>query len=318
MIIYLNKTSYQEFDTWLCNKAQKYKFHVSYDEIGLIDDLGELGQISKKDYPLRIFLSKVYPNGCSYDQDGVFIIEKVGERLKVCPKAYSRGVENLKPFLKEIADDWPETRERIYKEIFKSLRSNNNQEARMELIFDEILPYTPDNLHHLLSGYVESVMPMTGGDLKSALKNSFNDSFRVEGDSSVANIYFANNFVGMLTTIPINSLLTRVIIARNEYYVEHFHRMNLLCDFILATATENKPQNENDQPKTIELSDLEKACIAWAKRDGLTKDKADFLTDWYNHGGKYYSVYVFRRALVNSGNKGLIDKGSNGRWRAKN
>jgi hypothetical protein len=131
--IYLNNTNYQEFDAWLCNKAKKYKFLVSYDELDLIDDLGELDQIPKKTYPLRIFLSKIYPDGRSYGQDGFFIIEKVGERLKVCPKAYSRGVENLKPILKEIADDWPETQEIIMRDVFKInlvLKRNNNPPGR--------------------------------------------------------------------------------------------------------------------------------------------------------------------------------------------
>jgi hypothetical protein len=127
MIIYLNKTTYQEFDAWLCNKAGKYKFRISYDETGLIDDLGELDKIPKEIYPLRIFLSKIYPDGRQYDQDGVFIIEKVGKRLKVCPKAFAIGVENLKPILKEIADDWPETREIIMREVFKiSLERQND------------------------------------------------------------------------------------------------------------------------------------------------------------------------------------------------
>lgn len=124
MIIYLDKTTYQEFDAWLCNKANKYNFRVSYDQTGYIDDLGDLDRVPKKIYPLRIFLRKIYPNG-SVDgkNDGFFIMEKVGERLKVCPKAYEKGVETLKPILKEIADDWPETREIIMRDVFK-----NNQE----------------------------------------------------------------------------------------------------------------------------------------------------------------------------------------------
>jgi len=107
MILYLKNTTYQEFDAWLNNKAKKYGYLVSYDEAGLIDDLGDIQIIPKKYYPLRIYLSKIMGKGLVYDHDAVFLVEKVGENIKVCPKAFSEtGGERLRPILREIQADW--------------------------------------------------------------------------------------------------------------------------------------------------------------------------------------------------------------------
>lgn len=120
MIVYLNKTTYQEFDAWLYNKAGKYGFRVSYDEMGLIDKLSDIDNLPKEIYPLRIYLSKIFANGLSIDQSGFFLVEKVGERLKICPRGYKGRGGELVPILREIADDWQESRERILKEIDKA------------------------------------------------------------------------------------------------------------------------------------------------------------------------------------------------------
>ena len=127
MLLYLENTTYQEFDNWICDKALKYQFITSYDQAGLNDaTLTRAETVPIKPHPPRIYLSKIHANGCSYDHDGVFIMEQVGNRLKVCPKGFSTtGKENLRPILEEIAADWPETADIIMANLNLSKPAEN-------------------------------------------------------------------------------------------------------------------------------------------------------------------------------------------------
>jgi hypothetical protein len=70
-------------------------------------------------------------------------------------------------------------------------------------------------------------------------------------------------------------------------------------------------------PKTIELNDLQKAGIAWVRRDGATGNMSEFLSEWNSQGGGWYSVHQLKRTLRQLGKMGLIEKGDNKRWRVK-
>jgi hypothetical protein len=140
VIFYLENTSYQEFDAWLSNKAGKYGFYISYDPFGLIDDKGDILSVPKSEYPLRIYLSKIYPNGRSYDNDGLFIVEKVGSGLQICPKVFSkRGKNHLDLILKEIWDGWPQS-----KQAGKSTKSTEDNGH---------WAYSPDKRHEIIEAY---------------------------------------------------------------------------------------------------------------------------------------------------------------------
>jgi hypothetical protein len=117
----LENTSYLEFNAWLRLRADKYEFLVSYDESGLREDKSDLNFIPQEIYPLQIFLSKIYQHRIAYDNDGVFIVEKAGSDLVICPKPLSEiGRENLKPILTEIANYWPKTKTIIKKALTQS------------------------------------------------------------------------------------------------------------------------------------------------------------------------------------------------------
>lgn len=147
MILYLENTGYQEFDAWLCNKAGKYGFMVSYDETGLVD-IGDVEWIPKAMYPLRIYLSGIHESGISYGPDAVFIIEKVGSRLKVCPKVFSSwGKTRLQPVLIEIAADWPDTKVSEKEELGIEYSETNDECPRgrkPNLGYDEAFRYMID------------------------------------------------------------------------------------------------------------------------------------------------------------------------------
>jgi hypothetical protein len=117
LLIHLPKTTYQEFDAWLCDKAKKHDFYISYDRAGLIDDLGNIEIVPKWRYPLKVYMTKIRVTSrgfFGYDPDGIFIIEKEGENLVVCPKCFTEsGKKNLLFILEEIRDHRPETRAEI-------------------------------------------------------------------------------------------------------------------------------------------------------------------------------------------------------------
>lgn len=65
-----------------------------------------------------------------------------------------------------------------------------------------------------------------------------------------------------------------------------------------------------------QLTDLERACLAWVSRDGLVGNMSEFLGEWYDEsqGKGFYTTDKLRRALEKAGKKGLIKKGPNRRW----
>lgn len=56
------------------------------------------------------------------------------------------------------------------------------------------------------------------------------------------------------------------------------------------------------------FTDLEKCCLAWAGRDGLSGNMQDFLSNWNEENNHYYSKDMLKRALKNMKEKGLIEK----------
>lgn len=59
---------------------------------------------------------------------------------------------------------------------------------------------------------------------------------------------------------------------------------------------------------------VRKLCQEWAARDILTGNLSDFLREYQNTDGSYYSVRKFKRLLVEAGQRGWIKK-VRGRWR---
>lgn len=67
--------------------------------------------------------------------------------------------------------------------------------------------------------------------------------------------------------------------------------------------------------KENELSDLEKLCIEWAGRDRSPRQTmSNFLKEFDENTGIFFSIEQFKGALSDSFKKGLIKK-SNGRYR---
>lgn len=158
MILYLENTTVIDFLGWLKDKAGKYGFMMNYDEAGLIIQDTSTSRFTKTEksisenfYPVRVYLSKIHPNGLAYDNDGLFIIEKVGTRLKICPKAYNfEGRENLASILVEISKDWSETYARLIHEIdfikYDDYHENENFRFNVDPIGKELTEIKNDQL----------------------------------------------------------------------------------------------------------------------------------------------------------------------------
>ena len=67
--------------------------------------------------------------------------------------------------------------------------------------------------------------------------------------------------------------------------------------------------------RLAKLTDIEKCCMAWAGRDGITGNMTDFLLAWENNGGGFYSVSMLQRALRRAEKKGLVEKNPQDRWK---
>jgi hypothetical protein len=70
--------------------------------------------------------------------------------------------------------------------------------------------------------------------------------------------------------------------------------------------------------RTEKQKDLDKACVAWARRGRFPSRNLDeFLQDWYKQTKQYYPKSMFKRALRDAHSRGLIVKGQNGRYTLK-
>jgi hypothetical protein len=70
-----------------------------------------------------------------------------------------------------------------------------------------------------------------------------------------------------------------------------------------------------EETKEDELSDLQQAGMAWVKRKKLAGNSGEFLKEWENLGGDYHTVDDLKRVLRQLHELGIIEKGSNKRWR---
>jgi hypothetical protein len=74
------------------------------------------------------------------------------------------------------------------------------------------------------------------------------------------------------------------------------------------------------EPEEIseQLSEIDRLCIKWVSRKDIPhKTMPDFLSEFTPKDIKWISVDQFKKALKGAGDRGLIYKGSNGRWKVK-
>jgi hypothetical protein len=59
----------------------------------------------------------------------------------------------------------------------------------------------------------------------------------------------------------------------------------------------------------VTMEDWERASLAWVDRDGTIKSMSEFLNNWYQKGGSYYTQEVFKNKILHkAAENGLIEK----------
>ena len=139
MKTYLNKESQESFMPWLIHKMKRIPEVYFYYRS---DNRQDFDALFEDSYPLTLHYAFKLPDGKYLpDIKAIFILEQVGERLKVGIKYHPQLEKALLSVLKELVDDFPETAKDINPQIARiEAKADDGQMERAAVV----IPLSPD------------------------------------------------------------------------------------------------------------------------------------------------------------------------------